>query len=223
MTMVIFDVSIVTWTAVALGGVMAGALARRCARRCFGISVNAVTAMAWCVVVALALTMRAHASVYLAPLLAFGWVGVLVSVIDLRTHMIPTPLLRASTVMALPLLGAGALLEGGLAGLARASVSAAFGAALGWGAMHVVWRAARGGLGYGDVRLSGYAGLHLGLCGLAGVWSGLLAGFAIAAVVGAVGIVAFGRALNHRFALGPSLVAGALASAWWFMPTVPIA
>lgn len=210
---------IVTVGAVAgFGGAIAGFIAARCARRSFGVGVHLPLAMVACIAVAIALAVRLQGSAYVAPLLAFGWAGVLISAIDLRTHLIPTRLLRACTVVAAPLLCTAALIDGSLGGLARASAAAAVGAALGWGAMHVVWRAARGGLGYGDVRLGGYLGLHLGLGGLSAVWAGLLAGFAIAAVVGAVGVVALGRSTDHRFALGPSLVAGALLAAWWFMP-----
>ena len=212
------ELGIVAGAAVGLGGATAGLVAVRCARRCFGVSLHLTLAIASCIAVAMALAVRLHPSAYLAPLLVFGWASVLIAAIDLRTHLIPTPLLRACAAVAVPLLCAAAVLDGGLAGLARASVTAAVGAALGWGAMHVIWRVARGGLGYGDVRLGGYLGLHLGLGGMSAVWAGLLAGFAIAAVVGAVGVVALGRSTDHRFALGPSLVAGALAAAWWFPP-----
>lgn len=175
-------------------------------------------AIAGCAAVAAALAMRLGGSAFLAPLLAFAWAGVLISGIDLRTHLIPTRLLAACASVAVPLLCAAAVLDGGAAGLARSSALAAIGAALGWGTMHVVWRAARGGLGYGDVRLGAYLGLHLGLGGFAAVWAGLLVGFAIAALVGTVGIVVLGRSRDHRFALGPSLIAGALAAAWWLLP-----
>lgn len=171
-----------------------------------------------CIVTGAVLVLRIGADPYLAPLLAFGWAGVVISAVDLRTHLIPTRLLRACAAVAIPLLCTAALLDGGLAGLANASTAAAIGAVLGWGLMHLVWRASRGGLGYGDVRLGAYLGLHLGLGGLTAVMAGLLAGFAIAAVVGAIGIVAFGRSADHRFALGPSLVAGALAVIWWSAP-----
>ena len=204
--------------AIGLGGATAGLVAVRCARRCFGVSLHLALAIASCVGVALVLAVRLHPSAYLAPLLVFGWASVLIAAIDLRTHLIPTRLLRACTAIAVPLLCAAAMLDGGLAGLARASFAAAVGAVLGWGAMHVIWRAARGGLGYGDVRLGGYVGLHLGLGGLSAVWAGLLAGFAIAAAVGAVGVVALGRSRDHRFALGPSLVIGALAVTCWTAP-----
>jgi len=212
------DAGVLALLAAALGGVAAGAVATRCARRCFAVSLRPALTMAACSATGAMLALRIGAHPYLAPLLAFGWAGVMISAVDLRTHLIPTRLLRACAAVAVPLVCAAAVLDGGFAGLVSAWAAAAIGAALGWGSMHVIWRAARGGLGYGDVRLGGYLGLHLGLGGLSAVWAGLLAGFAIAAALGAVGVVALGRSTDHRFALGPSLVAGALAAAWWFMP-----
>lgn len=210
--------SLVAAAAIGLGGAAAGAVTVRCANRCFDVCLRPALMMAACMATGAVFALRFGADPYLAPLLAFGWTGVLISAVDLRTHLIPTRLLRACAAVAVPLLCAAAVLDRGLAGLARASVAAAIGAALGWGAMHVIWRTARGGLGYGDVRLGGYLGLHLGLGGLSAVWAGLLAGFAIAALVGGFGIAVLRRSRDHRFALGPSLVIGALAAAWWFLP-----
>lgn len=201
-----------------LGGAAAGVTAIRCASRCFDLRLQPALTVAACMTTGAVLALRFGARPYLAPLLVFGWASVLIAAIDLRTHLIPTRLLRACAAIAVPLVCVAAVLDSGFAGLVSALAAAAIGAALGWGALHVIWRAARGGLGYGDVRLGGYLGLHLGLGGLSGVWAGLLAGFAIAAIVGAVGVVAFGRSTDHRFALGPSLLAGALIAAWWFVP-----
>ncbi|WP_419945108.1 hypothetical protein [Candidatus Poriferisodalis sp.] len=210
--------SLVTGAAIALGGAAAGAASVRCARRCFGVSLHPAPAIAWCVVIGAALVLRTGSSAYLAPMLAFGWTGVVISGIDLRTHLIPTRLLRATSAGAIALLCGAAAIEGGLAGLGATAVAVATGGAVGWGLMHVIWLASRGSLGYGDVRLGGYLGLHLGLGGLTTVLTGFLAGFAFAALVGAFGIVALGRSTDHRFALGPSLVAGALAIVWWSAP-----
>ena len=212
------DVNVMALGAITLGGAAAGLVAARCARRCFEVRLHPVLAIASCVVVGGALVQRVGSSAYLAPLLAFGWAGVVISGIDLRTHLIPTRLLRATAAVAIGLLCAAAAVEGGLAGLGGTSVALVIGGVLGWGLMHVIWLASRGSLGYGDVRLGGYLGLHLGLGGFMTVLSGLLAGFALAALVGAIGIVAAGRSTDHRFALGPSLVAGALVVIWWSAP-----
>lgn len=201
--------------AAGLGGAAAGLAAVRCARRRFGVRLHPVMAIAGCAAVGAVLAALLADDVYFVPLLAFGWSGVLISGIDLRTHLIPTRLLAACAAAAAVLLCIAAMLDGGFAALASASAAAAVGAALGWGAMHLVWRASRGGLGYGDVRLGGYLGLHLGLGGLTTVLWGLLAGFATAALVGVFGIVALRRSRDHRFALGPSLVLGALVVICW--------
>ncbi len=201
-----------------VGGIAAGAVIMRWARHGFGVGLHQTLAIASCVVVAALLALRFHDSAYLAPLLVFGWAGVVISGVDLRTHLIPTRLLRAAAAVAVPLVCAAAAIEGGLAGMAHACAAAALGGCAGWAMLHLVWLASKGGLGYGDVRLAGYLGMHLGLGGFALVLWGLLAGFAIAALVGAVGVVVLRRGADYRFALGPSLVAGALATAWWFMP-----
>ena len=211
-------VDVVTLAAITLGGVAAGAVAARCARRCFGVMLHRAALIASCVVIGAALVLRAGSSAYAAPLLAFGWAGVMISAVDLRTHLIPTRLLRATTAAAVALLCGAAAVEGGLAGLGGTAAAAVIGATAGWGLMHVIWLASRGSLGYGDVRLGGYLGLHLGLGGLMTVLAGLLAGFALAALVGAIGIVVAGRSTDHRFAMGPSLVAGALSVIWWSAP-----
>ncbi|MCY4516355.1 MAG: hypothetical protein OXB99_03855 [Acidimicrobiaceae bacterium] len=209
---------VIAGAAVGFGGAAAGVVVVRWARRVFGVGLHAAAAIASCVVVAALLALRFHHSAYLAPLLAFGWAGVVISGIDLRTHLIPTRLLRAAAAIAVPLVCAAAAIEGGLAAMARASVAAALGGCAGWAMLHLVWLAAKGGLGYGDVRLGGYLGMHLGLGGFTLVLWGLLAGFAIAALVGAVGVVVLRRGSKYRFALGPSLVAGALAALWWSAP-----
>lgn len=210
--------SLVAGAVAGLGGAAAGAAAVRCAKNCFDVRLQPALTIAACMATGAVLALRVGTHAYLAPLLVFGWASVLIAAVDLRTHLIPTRLLRACTAVAVPLVCAAALLDGGLAGLVRASAAAAVGAALGWAAMHIIWRTARGGLGYGDVRLGGYLGLHLGLAGSTTVLAGLLAGFAIAALVGAIGVAVLNRSTDHRFALGPSLVIGALAAAWWFMP-----
>ena len=183
---VTFGVDAVMLAAAALGGAAAGMVAARCAQRCFSVRLHPAAAIASCVAIGLALVVRAGSSAYAAPLLAFGWAGVVIS---------------------------------GIAGLGSTAVATTIGGAAGWGLMHLIWRASRGSLGYGDVRLGGYLGMHLGLGGIMTVFAGLLAGFALAALVGAIGIVALGRSTDHRFALGPSLVAGALTVIWWSMPT----
>ena len=218
MTIATTDLSLAGVAAIVLGGTAAGIVASRCAQRSFGVSLRPALAIASCVAIAAALVLRLGDSAYLAPLLAFGWAGVVIAGIDLRTHLIPTRLLRAVAAVAIPLVFGAAAFEAGLAGVARAVAAAAIGGLVGWGMMHFVWLAARGGLGYGDVRLGGYLGMHLGLGGFTTVLEGLLAGFAIAALVGAAGVVVLRRGSDHRFALGPSLVAGALAVIWWSAP-----
>ncbi|HCB34444.1 MAG TPA: hypothetical protein DEP69_04605, partial [Acidimicrobiaceae bacterium] len=98
----------------------------------------------------------------LAPVLAFGWGGALLSVIDARTRLLPNRVLCPAAAVGVVLSGAAATVDSAsAAGVAARLAGCALGALLGWGLMHLVWRIA-GGLGYGDVRLGGYIGLHLG-------------------------------------------------------------
>lgn len=204
------------------GGCAAGALTVRCAARSFGVQLRTAAAVVACVVVAVVLAVRLRHSPLLAPLLTFGWFAVAISGIDLRTHLIPTRLLRTAAAAAVPLICAAAFTAGGAHAAVRTVAAAAIGGAGGWLVMHLAWLAARGGLGYGDVRLGGYLGLHLGLAGFDAVLTGLLAGFAIASAVGLFCVVVLRRAADHRFALGPSLVVGALGVLWWTAPVGPI-
>ena len=94
-----------------------------------------VVDVAGCAAVGAVLAALLADDVYLAALLVFGWSGVLISGIDLRTHLIPTRLLAACAAVAAVLVCAAAVFHGGLPVLVRASAAAAIGAALGWGVM----------------------------------------------------------------------------------------
>ena len=170
------------------------------------------------------LTITLGWSYALIPLWVFGWVGAWLGVIDARTRLLPNRVLYPALVAAALLLPLAALLErpdqtspaahisspvAHIHGPAAHILGAALGWLLGWGLMHLVWRSARGGIGYGDVRLSGYIGCHLGYFAPTLVLVALTLGFAIAAVAGSV-IAVRRRNLRIRFALGPYLIGAAL-------------
>ncbi len=135
----------------------------------------------------------------LAPVLA---------VTDLRWRRLPDPLTLPAYPAAALLLAAGALaVPGGarhfltaLAGLAAAGVFFALLALI-----HP------GGLGWGDVKLSGVLGLYLGWLGAAAVAAGLLGAFVLAALAG-LGLIAAGRATRKsQLPFGPFMLASAIA------------
>lgn len=139
--------------------------------------------------------------------LCFAVVLAAVSVVDLRILLIPwwLPWVGAAagaTSMAAVALAGGS--DGSLVGAALGAVSA-------FGLLWLLWLAAPGRLGFGDVRLAFTVGLFLGWqTPVLALW-----GLALGSVVGVLtGLwVAAARRPRH-FAFGPSLAAGGLLAVW---------
>lgn len=128
------------------------------------------------------------------------------SVIDIRTHRLPRHLIHRAAGLGLPWLVLDAVVTdrpGRIAGMALGALGAlaAFG---------VIYLAARGAFGDGDVRFAPLLGAYLGWFGLDHVMVGLFLGFVAASVVG-VGLIATGRASRRsEMPFGPFMAAGAL-------------
>ena len=121
--------------------------------------------------------------------------------VDARTTWLPLRLTRAVWVLAAGAAVPAALL-GGSPLLVRAGVGAGASAVLYLG----LWRASRGGLGFGDVRLAPVLGAAAGAVG----WSTLLATLLLGSLVGAaVGVVLALRGRPGAFPYAPSMLAGA--------------
>jgi leader peptidase (prepilin peptidase) / N-methyltransferase len=146
-----------------------------------------------------------------AALPAYLWlgaVGLALAVIDIDCHRLPDRLTLPSYPVGVVLLGAAALAEHELAALGRALLAAV---AVGGGFFVLALISPRS-LGLGDVKLAGVLALYLGFLGWAELVLGLLAGFAVGAVV-AVTLLAARRARwRSDVAFGPPLLAGALAA-----------
>lgn len=131
-----------------------------------------------------------------------AWLLVLISVIDLQTHLIPNRLLVACLIPVTL-----ALLAGFVPWRESILGSAFYGG--------ILWLAAlisRGGLGGGDVKLGALLGLALGWqWGLVALCVTLVA----AAAVG--GMLILSKRINRRdfMAFGPFMAAGALAALFW--------
>ncbi len=144
----------------------------------------------------------------LPAMLAFAAVLVALSVIDIDTKTLPNKIIYPATAAAIVLLAGAAVLGGEPERL----IWIGAGGALGFGILFVIWFVAPGGMGYGDVRLSGYLGLHLGYLGLGHVAVGLFLGFLSGAVGGLLLMVVAGRSRTSTIPFGPYLALGAIVS-----------
>lgn len=140
----------------------------------------------------------------LAPALTvFAVLGVVLAVIDARTHRLPDAILVPGAGMVLILLGGAAVTIGeplravGVAG----GAAAAFLACL---AVHLARPAAFGG---GDVKLAGLCGAVLGWVGPEAVASGIALGFVAGGVAASGAVLAGMRSASIAF--GPYLLVGA--------------
>ena len=142
------------------------------------------------------------ALVYLVPLVP---VGVALFVVDQRTTLLPSWIIKPSYPVLVALICLAALIDGDLRSLERAG----WGWLLVGGWFLVFWLfTGGGGWGYGDVRLSGLLGLALGYLG----WPETIGGLLLIFVCGAVGAVAQAvrrRSMRGRLPYGPYMLVGA--------------
>ena len=142
------------------------------------------------------------ALVYLVP---FVPVGVALFVVDWRTTLLPSWIIKPTYPALVVLILVAALIDRDLSSLERA--------AWGWlivgGWFLVFWLVTRGGgWGYGDVRLSGLLGMALGYLGWAEAIGGLMLMF-VCGAVGAVFLAVSRRSLRARLPYGPYMLVGA--------------
>jgi leader peptidase (prepilin peptidase)/N-methyltransferase len=152
----------------------------------------------------LALRFGPHA--ILVAYLYLGAVGLALALIDLDVHRLPNSLTLPSYAVGAVLLTVAALVSHHPFDLLRA--------ALGMAAMYAFYFLLvvikPGGMGWGDVKLSGVLGLYLGFLG----WGPLVVGTFLAFLLGGfagVALMVAGRARRKsRIPFGPFMVAGAL-------------
>lgn len=136
--------------------------------------------------------------------LAFAGVGIALALIDLDVQRLPDQIVLPSY----PVLGALLLLGGDGSALLRAAEGTVALAAF----FFVIWYVAPGGMGFGDVKLSGLVGAMTAYLSWGTFLVGAFLGFLLGAVAGMM-LMAGGRA-GRRTALpfGPFMVLGAWAA-----------
>jgi len=135
----------------------------------------------------------------------FAAVTMVLILTDLDHKRIPNRILYPGTVVGLVLLAGGALFDGGAGDLGRGALGGVFY----FSGLFVLALIARGGFGFGDVKLAFMLGLFLAFQG----WEHLLVGIFLAFFIG--GVVAIALLLTRKkgrkdaVPFGPSLVLGA--------------
>lgn len=138
--------------------------------------------------------------------------GTALSAVDAATSRLPNAVLYPTGAVGAGLVVLIALIRGHPGEIATSLV----GTVVGVVPLYVVWLTARsGGLGFGDVRFSGWLGMHLGVLAPLRIVAGLLIGLGVGVVVALVLAGARRRSLRDPFPLGPYLALGSVLSVPW--------
>jgi len=132
-------------------------------------------------------------------------VSIALALIDLDTFRLPFVIVAPSYLVAAVLLGVASLVDRD----GTAAVRALVGGAVLWVFYRLLHQLKKSGMGYGDVRLAGLLGLHLGWLGWAELVTGTFFGFLVGGLVGVVIIVVGRGGLKTQIPYGPYMLAGA--------------
>jgi leader peptidase (prepilin peptidase)/N-methyltransferase len=140
-------------------------------------------------------------------------VSVALAVVDWRTRLLPTAVLRPSYIGVVGLV----LLGWAVTGDSAAVVLAALGWLVAGGLYVLLWFIYPRGLGFGDVRLAGVLGIALGWVGWGTLLVGVYAGFLLGGVLG--GLLSALKVVERKgFPFGPFMLLGALVGLLWGEP-----
>jgi leader peptidase (prepilin peptidase) / N-methyltransferase len=165
----------------------------------------------WLLEVVSAITVAALAGRFagkpeVAAFCVLGTLGVALAAIDLQVQRLPDRITLPAYPALLALLGLAALLDHQAWPLARAVLGC-----LALGGTYLLLGLIRpGGIGGGDIKLAGLAGLALGWLGWRAVLDGAVLGFILAGLVTLVLLAARRVTLRGHISFGPFLIGGAL-------------
>jgi len=138
-------------------------------------------------------------------------VGVALALIDLDVHRLPDVLTLPSYVVGGVLLVLPALFDGSWGDYGRAWLAAAVLFAF-YFVLLLIYPA---GMGFGDVKLAGVLGLHLGFLGWGTLVVGGFMGFLLGAVVGGLLMLTRRATRKSKIPFGPFMLVGALIAVLW--------
>ncbi len=137
--------------------------------------------------------------------------SVALTLVDVDVHRLPDVLVLPSYPVAAALLVVGA----GAAGEWERLPRAAGGALALWALYRGLKLVHPGGMGWGDVKLSGLLGLHLGFVGWGAVVVGAFAAFVLGGVLGLALLAARRATRRSRIPFGPWMILGTWVGAVW--------
>jgi len=141
----------------------------------------------------------------LAAFLYFVAIGVALLLIDLDTRKLPDVIVLPSYIVGIVLLTAVSLLRWDFGAL----IIAGIGLAALWVFYFALAVIRPGGMGFGDVKLSGVIGLYLGWVGVGSLIVGAFSAFLLGGVFSIVLVISRGAGRKTAIPFGPWMIAGA--------------
>ncbi|MGV8886078.1 MAG: prepilin peptidase [Microbacteriaceae bacterium] len=141
----------------------------------------------------------------LAAFLYFAAIGIALLLIDLDTRKLPDVIVLPSYIVGIVLLGAVSLLRWDFGPLLVAGI----GLVALWVFYFTLAVIKPGGMGFGDVKLSGVIGLYLGWVGVGSLIVGAFSAFLLGGVFSIVLVLARGAGRRTAIPFGPWMIAGA--------------
>lgn len=162
--------------------------------------------------------LRFGASVETAAFCVLGAALVALVWIDLREQRLPREITYSAIAIGAPLLAVAAVVAGEPERIGMMAIGAAIALVL----MLVIYLAARGGMGDGDVRLAPLLGLYLGWLNPGIVPVGLFFGFVLGALAGVVVLASRRGGRKTALPFGPFLAAGTVVAVFAGQPFVDL-